>query len=245
MAWSLEDLAGWLEDTVDTFRGKNRNKPGGEAIYQGAIQPLKMAADVTGVSQGVRGVSPGASPMEKAMGLLAMLSAGTAGAGADDLARAGYLSGQEAVNSISRGIKNRNVYGLHLDPVPLKEMPKKIKAIAEAETRYGPKAESMKNAFFGFGQNPEDIPDRAFESIMKWAQRNWEGTASVVKAPRKGLQRDLRSPVGYKTKKPLKVVKSVQYDLAKGTPEWEYLYPDLEGLVVLDKNLLRKLTGKS
>ena len=89
MAWSLEDLAGWLEDTVDTFRGKNRNKPGGEAIYQGAIQPLKTAADVTGVSQGVRGVSPGASPMEKAMGLIAMLSAGTAGAGADDIARVG------------------------------------------------------------------------------------------------------------------------------------------------------------
>jgi hypothetical protein len=210
MAWSLEDLAGWLEDTVDTFRGKNRNKPGGEAIYQGAIQPLKMASDVTGFTQGVRGVSPGASPMEKAMGLLAMLSAGTAGAGADDIARVGVKAGGRVRDVV--GPKATMYHGS-----PVSGIEKLIPKIAPAAgTAYGKPTpyvyladpDSVENVWSylqqagmkGFGEDTRNVTGSIYKAqVPKWRLEDYGSVGS-------------KSHWGKRSSVPVKVKQELAFD---------------------------------
>jgi hypothetical protein len=87
-----KDILRWLQETADTLQGKNRNKPGGETTYKGIVQPLKAGADITGLTQGIKGMRPDASPMDQALAL--MVLGGMAAGPADDIVRGASQVGQ-------------------------------------------------------------------------------------------------------------------------------------------------------
>lgn len=87
-----KDILRWLQETADTLQGKNRNKPGGETTYKGIVQPLKAGADITGLTQGIKGMRPDASPMDQALAL--MVLGGMAAGPADDIVRGASRVGQ-------------------------------------------------------------------------------------------------------------------------------------------------------
>lgn len=228
MSFGLDDLANFVEGLRKTFKGSSEPTRVQQNIQQGVVAPLRMGAEFSGVNQAYRGSRPDASGVDKGLALLVM---------------AGMLGGQQAASGVQKAITPKYVYGLHLNKETMSKVPRVIKPIADAETRYGPKATPNYNAFFGYGTSPETIPDRALDSTLKWALRYYDGTASVVKAPQKKLIRDTRSPVGYKTPKKLKVVRSIPFDTVEGTPDYDY-YLDgdiLDMFNILDKNKLREL----
>lgn len=230
MSWGLDDLEKFVNGLRGTFSGKDKPgfNPAAKTTNAAIVNPLKLGAEFSGVAQAHRGVKPGASAVDQGLGMLALLS---------------YLGGQEAAIAMKNALTPEYVYGLHLNPEKMGSVPKKIKTIKNAETRYGPGAQEWYNSFFGSAKSPEMIPERAAESTMKWGRRYYDGTASVVRAKAKDVVRDTRSPVGFKTDKALKVIKSIPWEVAPDTPEYDYLINDiLSGdITVLDKKLLKKL----
>lgn len=230
MGFGFDDFRDWIEDLRRTMAGGSEAGPnavGNNSIQAGIVNPLKFGAEFSGITQAYKGSKPGAKNKDKALALLTMM---------------GYLGGiDDATNAIKSF--NKNVYGLHLNPETLDNVPSKIKRIKNADSRYGPGAEEFKNAFFGAAESPNEIPERALESTTKWGRRYYDGTASVIKTKARNVTRDSRSPVGYKTKGKLKVVDSIGFDVAPNTPEYEYLIDEIRSgdITVLDKKLLRQL----
>lgn len=225
MGFDLKDIQNWIEDVSETIRGGKPGQVGNQNIQDAIVNPGKILSEFSGITQGVKGASPGSSKLDKGLALLTLV---------------GLLGGQEAAMGLKGALSPDYVYGLHL--MEGKNVPKKIKSIADAESRYGSKATPNMNAFFGFGSDPSSIPDKALDSVLRWGERYYDGSAAVVKTPKKHLSKDARSSVGWKTPKDLKVVKSVPYTMVKNSPEFDEGFFDPEmGDVLLDKNLLKKL----
>jgi hypothetical protein len=213
MAFGLDDLQNLVDGLRRTFKGSSEPTRVQQNIRQGVVNPLRMGAELSGVNQAYRGVQPDASNMDRGLALLAM---------------AGMLGGQQAASGVKNVLSPKYAYGIHINPS--ESVGRLIKPINDVETRYGLKATPGYNAFFGFGNKPEDIPDRALESALKWAIGNYKGSASIVKTPQRKITRDVRSPVGYKTPKNLKVVKTMPYEMSSLSPDWEYMSEGVDSL---------------
>ena len=119
MAFGLDNIADWLRNlleegqrTVDVVNGDAplTNIPAvNKNVNDAIINPGKMLAEVSGVSQGYRGARPGASNMDKGLALLALTGMLSGGGAADDIARVGGQAGGRVV----RGGKNKilDVFG--------------------------------------------------------------------------------------------------------------------------------------
>lgn len=243
MAFGLDDLVDWIRDLVD--QGSNAvNVVNGSApltslqsvnknVEQGIIDPGKMLSEFSGLAQGYRGAMPTASNMDRGLALLA-LSGVLSGAG-DDAVRLGLKE--------VKTTKPKYVYGFHVDSRDAQQIGKKIKPIVDAESRYGKGAAPNMNAFFGFGETPNQIPDKAFENAIKWATSYDGGSASLVKTKAKNVTKDPRSSVGWRTPKDLKVVKSSPYRFSDDDPYWREWAE--EGDIILTRKLLKELVRKT
>ena len=227
MSWGLGDLANWVNGLRDTFKGGNPNAVGNSSIQAGIVNPLKVASNFTGVTQGYKGAKPNASVKDQGLALLAL---------------AGMLGGQEAAIGLKSAMTPEYAYGLHVRPKDVQGI-KKIKLTNDVVSRYGENATPGMNAFFGFGKTPQSIPERAFESTMRWGdyQQNG-GTIDLIRTPLKHILEDTRSSVGWKTPKNLKILKSLPFDATEENPWlWDMFSPE-DNIVFKDD--IRKLIGK-
>lgn len=90
MAFGIDDIAKWVDNLRRSFAGGTSSGPnaiGNQNIQSAIVNPLKMGADFTGVTQGVKGMSPDASALDKALSLLILTGAMTGPEFAGEVAR--------------------------------------------------------------------------------------------------------------------------------------------------------------
>lgn len=230
MAWGVDDLRKFVEGLANTFEGGTGMpmQVGNQNVQDAIVKPGKLLSDFSGVTQGVKGVDPKASNMDRGLALLTL---------------AGMLGGQEAAMGLKSALTPEYAYGIHVNSENISKLGKKIKPIKDSESRYGKGASSGMNAFFGFGKEPNLIPDKALENAVKWGTSYDGGSASLVKTKAKNITKDPRSSVGWKTPKNLKVIKSTPYNFSAEDPYWQEMID--QGDVLLTKDLLKKLITKT
>ena len=104
MAWGLDDLrklVNGLADTVNGGSGAPIQNVGMHNVQDAIVKPGKLLADFSGVTQGVKGVDPKASNMDRGLALLAL---------------AGMLGGQEAAMGLKSVLTPEYAYGIHVSP---------------------------------------------------------------------------------------------------------------------------------
>jgi hypothetical protein len=104
MAWGLDDLRKFVNGLADTFNGGSGapiQNVGMQNIQDAIVKPGKLLADFSGVTQGVKGVDPKASNMDRGLALLTL---------------AGMLGGQEAAMGLKSAVTPKYAYGLHVSP---------------------------------------------------------------------------------------------------------------------------------
>lgn len=203
MAWGIDDLIGWLRGTEATLSGKNRSRPGGEAMYQGIVQPLKTAADFTGVTQGIKGMGPDASPMDQALALMAM--GGLAAGPADDIVRGASRVGQAGK------LKALDMFGpkvemLHASPVsgitkfnPSRNAEALVGQQGKAFTYFMPPENAI-------GNLPQYMaPGHRLGPSMKVSGSVYKAKVPVHRLEEYALKKGLVHPYGRRTSVPVKV----------------------------------------
>ena len=104
MAWGLDDLRKLVNGLADTFNGGSGapiQNVGMQNIQDAIVKPGRLLSDFSGVTQGVKGVDPKASNMDRGLALLTL---------------AGMLGGQEAAMGLKSAIAPKYSYGLHISP---------------------------------------------------------------------------------------------------------------------------------
>lgn len=106
-----EDAFDWMQDTYDAVRGKKSKGKASSDATKKAIQIADAVGEFSGINQGIRGSSPNASNIDKALALASMIS---------------FLGGQEAGvvgKAINKALSPKYTYGLHISPTGgLKEL---------------------------------------------------------------------------------------------------------------------------
>lgn len=106
MAWGVDDLRKFVEGLANTFEGGTGMpmQVGNQNVQDAIVKPGKLLSDFSGVTQGIKGVDPKASNMDRGLALLTL---------------AGMLGGQEAAMGLKgvAGKINPKVTMYHGGPV--------------------------------------------------------------------------------------------------------------------------------
>lgn len=99
---SPEDALEWMQDAYGTVTGNKKRGRARSGAQDKAVDIAKVVSELSGVSQGVRGVGPSASNLDRGLAMLSL---------------AAFLGGQQA-GVLGKALKPRYTYGLHVSDVP-------------------------------------------------------------------------------------------------------------------------------
>jgi hypothetical protein len=129
---SPEDALEWMQDAYGTVTGNKKRGQARSRAQDKAVDIAKVVSELSGVSQGVRGVGPNASNLDRGLAMLSL---------------AAFLGGQEA-GVLGKALKPKYTYGLHVSDVP------NLKKIKSSDNFFN---ESVKggNYFWNLGEDLE------------------------------------------------------------------------------------------
>lgn len=201
MAWGLDDLKKFIDGLRNTFDGGQEAGPGAvgnQNIQDAIVNPLKIGAEVSGVTQGYRGAKPNASVKDQGLALLALtgyLSGGIANSLPTD-----PMKYAKTPNIVSKTVdlvndfrpSRNNIYGIHMSPTSgLKriDIAEGIKTGAAKPNWYD--NQEGANYFFNM-DNASDTKLRQMQTYLDAFGRgkNSSMSAYLVRTPRRGAFTD-------------------------------------------------------
>lgn len=102
MAWGIDDLINWIQNAVEAGQVVSGDKPAtnipavNNAVTKGIVNPANIVLQFSGAKDAYRGVKPGASGKDQALGLLALAGMVGGFGAADDIGRTGGQLGRGA-----------------------------------------------------------------------------------------------------------------------------------------------------
>lgn len=201
MGFSLKDIQKWIEGIADTVGGGRPGQVGNRNVQDALVNPGRVLSDFSGVTQGVKGASPGSSNVDKGLAMLGLV---------------GMLGGQEAAMGVKALMTPEYAYGLHVSPVSgLSKIKPGSKVGVTNGGNFGDAEKGM--AYFFKSGNDKDLTElqNAVNVYLGRLQGGVKGgaTAYSVKTPLKKVSMD--ENMGHfasKTPKNLKVINSSKLD---------------------------------
>lgn len=115
MAWGLDDLVDWLEEAINGAQVVAGNRPAtnipgvNQNVNTAIVNPANIGLEVSGAKDFARGIQPGASGGQQALGLLALAGMVGGMGAADDIGRVATKGGKAAK------LKGLDVFGKKVD----------------------------------------------------------------------------------------------------------------------------------